>query len=173
MKRFLIGVVVLALCGCGPTNKPVTFSTASDQPSITSTSTPPEVATIGRQTVKYDNGLEVTVVRLRKVKISQYASGGTPAQQGVLVTVLIKNGTTEVFDTALTTVDVKYGTEGEQAGRVFDGESALGFQGTIQVGRKATAVYEFAIAKSPKRTVLAVTVKANWNDEPAQYTGTI
>lgn len=189
--RYFIAALLAAvlMVGCAPADPVVSVKDATtpasasaaaavadpaEDPTVPAAPVTPDVAGIG-QTWTYGSGLEVTVKSLKKARISQYAAGGTPSEQGVIVAVTITNGTSEVFDSNLATVEVKYGAEGDTAERVYDSDqsSADGFTGTIRKGKKATALFEFAIPKTAKKTTLDITVQADWDSEPAEFTGRI
>lgn len=180
MKKAFIAVgLVVALSSCAATD--TTVEKVSSTPSSSRVAVEEgvketansEVAKIG-DTWKYESGLEVTIVKIKRVKISQYYRASYPNSEGAIITASILNGTDSLFDSSLATMNVQHGAEGEEAEQVFDSEnneSADGFSAKIQKGKKATAKFEFAIPKT--KTDLNITFEADWSSEPAQFTGKI
>jgi hypothetical protein len=126
---------------------------SAQPPAVPETTEPPEdpgVAKIGaKQWFTYEDGLQVQVTKARPYKIGQYAAGGKPGGQGVVVTVTMRNGTAAAFDTALVQVELASGPNGTQAEKVYDSSNVdNGFEGSIARGRNKTATFAFAVPKA-------------------------
>lgn len=158
-----------------PTTEPTTEDTA---PAAVDETTPPPVdpgvAKVGvSQWFTYEDGLKVQVTKVSRFTIGRYSAGGKPGDKGVEVTVTIKNGTGEVFDSELATVELASGPNGDQAESVFDGDRGLsgGFTGSIPVGKSKTAKYGFAIPKGHK--AVEIEVAPSWEHNGSHFEGTV
>jgi hypothetical protein len=164
-------LAALTLTGCGQAT-PVSVTEGSPQAVKLEPSPVPKVAKIG-STYEYSDGLKVTVSAAKRFKIGQYAAGGKPGGTGVMVTVVLLNGTTETFDATLTSLAVSYGEAGEQAEQVFDADQGLGngFTGLVAPGRKATARFGFAVPAAGMKDVQVEVRPGFLNHEPTLFSG--
>ncbi|MDX2972776.1 DUF4352 domain-containing protein [Kribbella solani] len=135
---------------------------SEESPLPEETTSPPDdpgVAKIGAtQWFTYEDGLKVQVAKATRYKIGEYASGGTPGESGIIVTVTIRNGTKKTADLSMTTVKLAYGANGDQAEQVFDSEHGVGsgFEGSATPGRSRTAKFAFAVPKGRQRLDIEV-----------------
>lgn len=155
-----------------------TESVTEEPPAVEETtpaSEEPSIAKVGAtEWFTYEDGLKVQVTKVTRFKIGEYASGGTPGGTGVIVTVTIRNGTKSTADLSLSTLEVAYGANGEQAEQVFDSEHGIGggFEGSATPGRAKTAKFGFAVPKG--RQALDIEVAPGFLDyESVHFEGSI
>lgn len=120
----------------------------------------------------YEDGLQAQVTKAAPYTIGEYAAGGQPGGQGVVVTVTLKNGTGGAFDADLTQVSVSSGPNGDEAERVYDSGtvSADGHSGSIAPGRSKTARYAYAVPASHLDDLM-IEVAPSWEHAPAFFEG--
>ncbi|MGI8681149.1 MAG: hypothetical protein ACR2JO_03245 [Mycobacteriales bacterium] len=188
----LAGALVLAtVAGCSTTAAhkttaaPVKSSAGTSSPdpiptvdpAVTEAPSPdtPSVATIGGTVgFTYDDGLQVFVVSAKRFVRGQYAAGGKPGQVGVLVTVRLKNTSSEVLDATLAQVALTAGANGNQGDTVYDSEAGigLGFTSRVAPGGTAQAKFGFAVDRAdlPK---IQVQVTPTFTHDPSLFQGTV
>jgi hypothetical protein len=111
------------------------------------------------QTYTYESGLKISVVKVRKV------SGG------ILATIKITNGTEDVYDAEMVSVDASYGVDGKQAQCCITGniETDESFTGKIIPGRSRTATFSFGVPRSGlSNIVIEIT---DWEESVAIFQG--
>jgi hypothetical protein len=93
---------------------------------------------------------------------------------GVLVTVKIKNGSSEPFDAAIVQVEMKAGEDGNATESIVDLGGAVelgtGFSGTIAPGRTATVKYGFSVRPADVG-LLNIEVTPDFEHEPSIFEG--
>lgn len=111
-------------------------------------------AKIGDKVKQGDLTIEVT--RTGSATASAYAAGAKKGDHLATFTVRITNSGSEKFDTALASVDVSYGNDGDSAEAVFDSgkaEAENTFAGTITKGKSRSADFAYAIPKKQMENV--------------------
>lgn len=91
-----------------------------------------------------EDGLAFRVSKLTRSRVGQYAAGGRPGDPAVVATVQIRNGSKQRFDLALSTITVRFGSDGRQAEESFDDTHGGTPNGTLSPGRTSTHKYKFA-----------------------------
>lgn len=182
MKKVLgaiVGVLIgLALLACGTGSKvgsPTPNRTGTAAAAAAAAASPtPAVAKIAKfgESFSWDDKLSVSVVSVQKYKASSTAAGYNPGETGVKVKVTVTNGSAAAFDLALFDVKLSSGQDGLQAADIFDTENGLngGFEGTVQPGRAATAVYAFSVPPA-NLTVISVEIRPGFEYQPATFEG--
>lgn len=129
-------------------------------------------ARIGRDGFTWDDGVKATVVSAKRYRIGEYAAGGKPGEQGVIVTVVVTNGSDEPLDLDLAQVGASFGDGGDNAESVFDsGKFESGFSGKVAPGRKATGKFGFAVPKGT--TSIGVEVAPSFDHDSVLFEGRI
>lgn len=148
--------------------------TASDSDADTDTDTIAAIGVIGEgEWFTYADGIQVQVTSAERYNIGQYAAGGQPGDIGVIVTVVMNNGSDGVFDTGQSDVGLSFGSDGVDADTVFDSSHNLGsgFEGSIVPGRKKTARYAFAVAGKNNLSNLIVEIEPSWDHDSSFFQG--
>ncbi|WP_425832839.1 DUF4190 domain-containing protein [Streptomyces fractus] len=107
--------------------------------------------------VVYDDNLTVSVSNAVTFGPSEYAAGHKNGNHAYKVTVTVTNDSKEKFDTALLTTNARTGKDGVKAEQIIDDKVAMGFEGTVLPGKKATVVYGFDAPSDAKDMTVEVT----------------
>ncbi|MFD7298755.1 DUF4190 domain-containing protein [Streptomyces sp. NPDC059897] len=107
--------------------------------------------------VVYDDDLTVSVSNAVAFSPSEYAAGHKNGNHAYKVTVTVTNDSKEKFDTALLTTNARSGKDGAKAEQIIDDKVAMGFEGTVLPGKKATVVYGFDAPADAKNLTVEVT----------------
>ncbi|MFJ9179538.1 DUF4190 domain-containing protein [Streptomyces sp. NPDC102360] len=107
--------------------------------------------------VVYDDDLTVSVSNAVTFSPSEYAAGHKNGNHTYKVTVTVTNDSKEKFDTALLTANARTGKDGAKAEQIIDDKVAMGFEGTILPGKKATVVYGFDAPADAKNLTVEIT----------------
>lgn len=114
----------------------------------TPTPTAPEPIKFGPENAAiWDDNIEASVTSAQIFQPTANASGLTPGQTAVRVTIKITNGRPIPFNLDSAVIRLTSGPDGVQASQVFDAENGLsmGFEGVIAPGRPITAAYGFSV----------------------------
>ncbi|WP_328633218.1 DUF4190 domain-containing protein [Streptomyces sp. NBC_00356] len=107
--------------------------------------------------VVYDDDLTVSVSNAVTFRPSEFAAGHKNGNHAYKVTVTVTNDSKEKFDATLLTANARAGEDGTKAEQIVDDKVAMGFEGTILPGKKATVVYGFAAPTDAKNLTVEVT----------------
>lgn len=163
----------LTLSACATPTPVSTKATAPTQPQKAGTKTPDagsNVTQVG-QWATADDGLTFRVSKLGRGKVGALASGGTPGDPAVVVTVQIRNDTKKRFDLSLVQVAARVGVDGDNAEQVFQDSYGEGFSGTVAPGRIATAKFMFAAGSAKDLKDVSVEVKPDFDYDSATFEG--
>ncbi|MGW4159381.1 DUF4190 domain-containing protein [Streptomyces sp. NPDC004788] len=94
-------------------------------------------------TSEYDDKLRVTVSEPKAYTPGEFAAGHTKGNKAWQVTVTIENGGKKSFDSTLTSLSGRTGTNGATAEEITDDKVGGGFTGSVLPGKKATATFAF------------------------------
>lgn len=119
-----------------------------------------------KSTWTFDDGLEVTLVDLKRGTVPQIAAGGSPDDPAVIVKVKITNGSEKKIDVSQMSIDVRVGKDGDSTQQTFTGDSSIP-EGTLAKGRSFTYEAMFAARSAFKK--VAVDVTPTWNHGPALF----
>jgi hypothetical protein len=178
MNRFfltgaLLGVT-LAAAACGtsgsPTSTPPSAAAAPAASSSAPAPTPSGPASFGHaHGFEYSDGLTVQVVRAVSTTVGPYASGGSPGDPAVILTVRVTAGG-KPYDASQLSVDCNAGPDGTQLEAVFD-TGIDNPAGTVTPGSHGTYKFEFAVQHTSWAKHLAVTVTPGFDYNPASFAG--
>jgi hypothetical protein len=163
---FLCAVLVTG-CGSIPANiteTSIPLPMEGDSGSPTQDREPGKVGS----TWRFDDGVDVKLVKISRSTIPQISSGGSPGDPAVVVTVKITNGSRNRLDISLLSIKVRTGTNGDETEQSF----AEGFSnpdGLLAKERSYTYKAMFAADKPFKK--VAVDVTPTWDYSPAQFEG--
>ncbi|MCX5533090.1 DUF4352 domain-containing protein [Streptomyces sp. NBC_00006] len=107
--------------------------------------------------VVYDDDLTVSVSNAVTFSPSEYAAGHKNGNHAYKVTVTVTNDSKEKFDATLLTANARAGEDGTKAEQIVDDKVAMGFEGTVLPGKKATVVYGFDAPADAKNLTVEVT----------------
>lgn len=107
--------------------------------------------------VVYDDDLTVSVSNAVTFSPSEFAAGHKKGNHAYKVTVTVTNDSKEKFDASLVTANARAGKDGVKAEQIVDDKVAMGFEGTILPGKKATVVYGFDAPADAKNLTVEVT----------------
>ncbi|MEB8340981.1 DUF4190 domain-containing protein [Streptomyces endophyticus] len=107
--------------------------------------------------IVYDDDLTVSVSNAVTFSPSEYAAGHKNGNHAYKVTVTVINDSKEKFDTSLLTTNARSGKDGVKAEQIIDDKVAMGFEGTVLPGKKATVVYGFDAPADAKNLTVEVT----------------
>jgi hypothetical protein len=131
-----------------------------------------QVAKIGTEGFTYNDGLTVQVLSAKRYTIPAINAGAKPGDIGVLVTVKITNGSTEVFDLSLAGVKLKAGPDGLEAESVYDDVAGDGFSGSVAPRRNASATFGFAVPKG-SLPLVNIEVQPSWDHDASIFEGRV
>ncbi|MCX5391159.1 DUF4352 domain-containing protein [Streptomyces sp. NBC_00094] len=114
----------------------------------------------------YDDDLSVTVSDPKPYAAGEY-SGHDKGNKAYQVTVVIENGGKEKFEAAGVMLNATAGANGVKAEQLFDDKVAMGFEGTIMPGKKATITVAFDAPKDAK--TLTVEVNPGFTYDASQW----
>ncbi|OFI37398.1 hypothetical protein BIU82_10065 [Arthrobacter sp. SW1] len=144
-------------------------------------SVPPSEAPADRSadfggTVKYDNGVSVTVKSLGFTKVGQYATGAVEGQAAVFE-LTVHNGSKEDLEAVLMSVpNVTHGPKNAKASMVIDSSTDLGLQtlSTILPGESQTVKFAAGVPKTSAGSVrVEVTGPNMFSDKDAIFKGAV
>jgi hypothetical protein len=162
-----------------PTARSVDEPVTTDQPATTADNTPPAVAEppapttttpeapagpipVGSGTwYTWDNGLEAQVTSLEQFT-PDYDTTPTP---DVIVTLTVKNGTGQLYDGLMATMNLYGGPNGVQAEQEY---TFYGFDGSIPPGATATAKWSFTVP-AEHLSDLRVEFRPGYDDSFTEY----
>jgi hypothetical protein len=172
----LVFIAIIASCaalmkGLGTAlSEPGISSTASGSPGSARESGGPvdTTAKIG-SVVTYEDGTTISVTKVEMKDAKKYEEAASDGRY-LVVSVKITNGQDKNFNADLSSVDVSYGRDGNQAERAYINGLAE-FSGEIAPGKSRTAQYGFKVTKK-QAADLQVSVEPGWLDYPtAIFTG--
>lgn len=128
-------------------------------------------ATFG-DTVKYDDGLAVTITKTKNAKQSKYTEH--PGEPVTVFYVRVTNNTDQNLNGDLVSVDSTYGKDGSNADQVYDVDS-FGDQisGTIAKGKSKTGEYAFAVPTKERGDVDVEVSLVDFDHDSALFSGSV
>lgn len=165
LTAMIAGIALIALTGCGQTDGQPTndAGTGNNRPGI-SEPTSAEASTNSKfgAAFTFKNNLAVSVSPPEPYTPSSSASGGDSANQFVVFTVTVVNGSTDNYDPVLFTADLQSGNR--EAEKVYDSANDIGAPTTVVLpGRESEFRLAFAVI-DPEDLVLQVSPGFKYRD---------
>lgn len=159
------GIALIALTSCGQTDgQPISDAgTGSNRPGNSEPASAEASANSKfGEAFTFRNNLAVSVSLPEPYTPSSSAAGGESADQFVVFTVTVVNGSTENYDPALFTADLQSGNR--EADKVYDSANGIGAPTTVVLpGRESEFRLAFAVS-DPEDLVLQVSPAFDYRD---------
>lgn len=178
-KLALVLATVFTLAACTQTGNSVDPPAAAGEETTldaeASDTEEPEDSNLAKvgQTATADDGVEFSVTRLQRGRVSDTAAGGRPGDPAVIVTVRVKNGSKARMDLSEIDVIARLGKDGREAEQVYQGDFAGSPSGTLPPGRTSTSRYMFAGKTSGELRTVSVELSPGWEYDSATFEGSV